>query len=73
MKKRLKIMKIVSIPIVVLVAILMVSCGGEGDGGKDSDGDVTIPSIFTNFDLPHVFTIVVDASALCVRIVVVSR
>lgn len=44
-------MKIVSIPTVVLFAILMVACGGEEDGEKDSNGDVTIPSIFTNFDV----------------------
>ena len=39
------------VKLLVLVAILMVSCGGEGDGGKDSYGDVIIPSIFTNFEI----------------------
>jgi hypothetical protein len=59
MKIELKTAKILSIPIIVIVAIWLDSCaGGDGNGGKDPE----IPSIFSNFYSHDITAIANDAS-----------
>ena len=56
--------KIVSVSLVVLVAMLMISCPG-GDGGKDTKGDDSNGSIFTDFEhegVNTVYAVAIDAS-----------